>query len=109
MKEIDRFFAMKMLERTSGKTRDQILEEAQLGTGDWAMGMPELERVIDADIKFAKEVLKHFSFRRPSHIRKEDIEAIDFQIKGTGSSIREFEFETHREKIKAVFNIFEES
>lgn len=107
MREIDQVFAMKMLEKTSGKTRDQILEEAQLATGEWPMGIPELESALKANEKFAEVVLKHFTSRRPSLIKKEDITVINFNIKGAGSSIREFEFETQREKITSVFDVFE--
>ena len=108
MKNIDRNFSMCLLSMITGKTEEQILEEVRQESGDWPMGKPELEGALLENQKFAKATLNHFSFRRPASVLKEDILAIDLHVKGPRSSVREFELEGFRHKIKAVFDLFEE-
>lgn len=108
MKNIDRFFAMCLLSAVTGKTEKQILEEVRQESGDWPMGVPELENALIENQKFAKATLKHFAFRRPVSVLKEDIQVIDLHVKGPRSAVREFELDGFRNKIKAVFDLYEE-
>lgn len=112
MREVNRAFAMRMLEKQLGKPERQILEEAAVESKEWPMGRAEFETSLHAMEIYARNVLEYFSFERPSVITRGDAEEIRRRISGmkhlTGKSRpSDAEIEGARRVIHLVFDVYE--
>lgn len=108
MKTIDRAFAMKMLERIFGKSQPEIVDEATRETGDWPMGMSELEASLSSKEHFAKATIAHFHGHRPSVITDQDIQSIRYRSSGRiFTDLTHSEAEHFRMEIQLVLDLYD--
>lgn len=108
MKEINRSFAMRMLERKLGKPEKQILEEAEEESPEWPMGKSEFEHSLRGHESFAKAVIEHFGGKRPEKITRKDVKNL---INPSGKRIiilTNPEVEGYRKDINLVFDLYDE-
>lgn len=109
MKNIDREFALKILEKKLAKSKEQILYEAAHETGDWPMGDYELANSISKHIEFAQAIIDHFGENPPVRITKRDIEEIYSRAFGSKrGGLSESKIERYRKDISLVYEIYEE-
>lgn len=110
MKEVGRAFAMQMLKIEVGKSEEQILDEAKHHTGDWTMGLYELEMDIHALQKQAQVTLEHFRYQRPSVVTLNDIREIHGKVHdGKRPEEGESYLERYRKRLNTIFDIYEEA
>ena len=109
MKEINREFAMKMLEKKLGKPAKQILEEAMEESEEWPMGRYEFENSLGGHEDLAKAVIAYFGEKRPAVITRDDIEEIFRRRTGVKVvQLTDLEIESRREGINLVYDIYED-
>lgn len=111
MREVNRAFAMRMMEKRLGKPEKQILEEAAEESDEWPMGRSEFETLLHATETFARHTLDYFSYKRPSTITRDDVEEIRCRISGmkhlTGKDRpSDAEIEDGRKMVEGQFILF---
>lgn len=113
MKEINRAFAMRVLEKQSGKTEQQMLKESESESDQWPMGRYEFENSVGAIQKLARTVIDYFGDRQSIDITRNDIEEIYRRNMGLKELTPMFkpndsEIESRRKLIKLILSLYNE-
>jgi hypothetical protein len=113
MKEINRAFALKMLERKIGRPAAEIEAQGKYESEIWPAGEGEYEASVNAHERGARAIVEYFARRRPSEVTKQDVEEIIWRRAGYADrkyipTVDEERLEQFKSEIRLVFDIYEQ-